>query len=160
MFCFILFWLVLLFVCFVFLNILAQKFFLFFVCLQQYGHTQTSHVEHSSSKSSGYSGTHHGWMMINSLLTLAFGVTLTCFSVFHGSLVARGLTTIEVGARNPFDLGFKQNWISIFGNDWKYMFLPVPTMTGDGYEFSDNNPLYVSLHMFCGLHCQKAMVLT
>eukprot|EP01083_Nonionella_stella_P014337 40301_1 len=84
-----------------------------------------------------YHGTHSSWMMINSLLTLAFGVTLTCFGFFHLVLVLKGSTTIEFGSDGyaPYNLGWKKNWQSIFGSNAWFWFLPVPTMKGDGYEY-------------------------
>ena len=76
-------------------------------------------------------------MMINSLLTLAFGITLTCFGLFHLVLVLKGATTIEFGSYGylPYDLGWKRNFYSIFGENWLLWFIPVPTMNGDGYEY-------------------------
>merc|ERR1712154_682128 len=75
--------------------------------------------------------------MINSLLTLAFGVTLTCFSCFHLVLVFKGSTTIEFGSDgyHLYNLGWKKNFYSIFGENCLFWFIPIPTMNGDGYEF-------------------------
>eukprot|EP01084_Bolivina_argentea_P032406 59962_1 len=90
---------------------------------------------------SGYNGLHSSWMMINSLLTLAFGITLTCFSLFHLTLVFKGSTTIEFGsdAYVPYNLGWKKNFYSVFGENFIFWFLPIPTMNGDGYEFVQND---------------------
>lgn len=85
--------------------------------------------------------------MVNSLLTLAFGITLTCFSFFHLVLVLKGSTTIEFGSNGyqPYDLGMKKNFQAIFGDNCLFWFIPVPTMNGDGYEFTkideDNHAL-------------------
>ena len=102
------------------------------------GHNTSSHNNRHGS-SSTYHGSHSSWMMINSLLTLAFGITLTCFSFFHLVLVLKGSTTIEFGSNGyrPYDLGYKRNFTAIFGDNCFFWFIPVPTMNGDGYEFTN-----------------------
>jgi len=91
----------------------------------------------NGTETKSYSGHHSSWMMINSLLSLAFGVTLTCFSSFHLFLVLSGATTIEMGSDEykQYDLGCKKNFYAIFGDNCLFWFLPIATMQGDGYEF-------------------------
>lgn len=79
--------------------------------------------------------------MVNSLLSLAFGVTLTCFSVFHTILVFQGSTTIEFGGEQAFKSSWKRNFYSVFGENKWCWFLPVPTVQGDGYEYCSNRNL-------------------
>jgi len=97
--------------------------------------------EKSTGKDSVYNGVHSAWLMINSLLTLAFGITLTCFSAFHLVLVLKGATTIEFGGDDYhiYNLGYKRNFYAIFGEDCLYWFLPIPTMNGDGYEYQHHD---------------------
>merc|ERR1711879_509210 len=93
----------------------------------------------------GYKGEHSSWLMISTLLTSAFGVTLTCFGGFHLILVLKGSTTLEFGGSSyeEFDLGAKRNFCAIFGNNPLLWFLPIKTMQGDGYEYvkSDDRAL-------------------
>lgn len=68
---------------------------------------------------------------------MAFGVTLTCFGGFHLILVLKGSTTIEFGGNSyqEFDMGMKRNFCAVFGDNMLLWFLPINTMTGDGYEY-------------------------
>ena len=50
-----------------------------------------------------YSGNHPGWLMINSLLTLSFGITLTCFSVLHIILVSKTSTVKHLCSEFEFE---------------------------------------------------------
>eukprot|EP00462_Mataza_sp_D1_P025529 CAMPEP_0175134072 /NCGR_PEP_ID=MMETSP0087-20121206/7986_1 /TAXON_ID=136419 /ORGANISM="Unknown Unknown, Strain D1" /LENGTH=187 /DNA_ID=CAMNT_0016416615 /DNA_START=348 /DNA_END=911 /DNA_ORIENTATION=- len=79
--------------------------------------------------------------ILASILTGAFGVTLSCFVGFHLSLVFRGETTIEVGLRRRAGVvgsqvsSRRRNWDLVFGSNPWLWFLPVDTTTQSGYEF-------------------------
>lgn len=74
--------------------------------------------------------------MLAALLTGAFAVALSFFTIFHLSLVLTGKTTIEVKAQRSnrdgsqlidrFDAGYRRNWEAVFGDKPLLWFLPVP----------------------------------
>jgi len=76
--------------------------------------------------------------MVNGLITLAFGVTLTFFSGFHAYLLFTASTTIECAGRQDYNEGWKENFMGVFGRRWWEWLLPVQRLSGDGYEFADN----------------------
>ncbi|ETO10123.1 hypothetical protein RFI_27254 [Reticulomyxa filosa] len=89
-----------------------------------------------------YKGPKSGWLLISSVLTLAFGITLTCFGSFHAYLVSKGCTTIEFGQGGHYGRTAKENFENVFGQKWYSWFLPVLTASGDGYEFSIQNSTF------------------
>lgn len=53
-------------------------------------------------------------------MDLAFTLALAGFIIMHGRLIAANCTTIEMYEKNrvplwPYDRGFKQNFIDVFG---------------------------------------------
>lgn len=78
-------------------------------------------------------------MILCTILTGAFGLTLVFFVAFHISLVLGNKTTIELsgagGRQSPFDEGGLNNFQAVFGtNPWLWL-LPVSTLSETGYEF-------------------------
>ena len=87
-----------------------------------------------------YTGRKPGLVMFNSVLTLAFGVTLTFFALFHLWLVARGMTTLEFATHTwsqmyDRDKSKWHNFIQVFGSRPMLWFVPVFTSIGDGYQW-------------------------
>ncbi|KAI8830229.1 DHHC palmitoyltransferase-domain-containing protein [Chytriomyces cf. hyalinus JEL632] len=49
-----------------------------------------------------------------------------------------GRTTKSKWGVNIFDLGARENWKAVMGNDWRLWFLPVDSIDGDGHTFQVN----------------------
>ena len=111
------------------------------LCISQLYYVLTGKNENSNPKFQTYQGKHSEWMMINSLLTVSFGLTLTFFTSFHLLLVFKGATTIEFGSQKRYTFGWKKNFQSVMGVSPLYWFIPIKTTSGDGYEFCDNQSL-------------------
>jgi hypothetical protein len=78
-------------------------------------------------------------IILCTILTGAFAITLMFFLGFHLSLVCSARTTLEMAhtddRNNPYNEGKLKNWQAVFGvNPWLW-FLPVDTQTASGYEF-------------------------
>ncbi|KAJ3431220.1 s-acyltransferase [Anaeramoeba flamelloides] len=88
-------------------------------------------------------------LKIHSTIALIIN-SLFCISTFsllftHINLIFQNMTTIEHYEYNEapelvnvYDLGKKQNWIQIFGNNKLLWFIPIYTTPGDGYSFPLN----------------------
>ena len=67
--------------------------------------------------------------MLAGVLSLAFCMSIFFLMAVHGYMLARNLTTIEMGAimvRNPFSKGsVRANLEQTFGRDWRYWLIPV-----------------------------------
>jgi palmitoyltransferase len=90
------------------------------------------------------------WSDINLIwiyfVSFFFGFALVFFTLYHMKLVFDNTSTIESmeklrrfqqrHQRNPYDLGFVENFKAVFGRDWKYWFLPtMHSVEGDGIKF-------------------------
>eukprot|EP01006_Ploeotia_vitrea_P052631 TRINITY_DN67715_c5_g1_i2.p1 TRINITY_DN67715_c5_g1~~TRINITY_DN67715_c5_g1_i2.p1 ORF type:complete len:238 (-),score=30.88 TRINITY_DN67715_c5_g1_i2:61-774(-) len=72
-------------------------------------------------------------------------ICLTLFLAFHLGLVAKNTTTIEMlekeqkfkiqGSQGMYNLGLKENFVSVFGTTWWKWLLPIPTTPGKGVYF-------------------------
>ncbi|KAJ3428537.1 s-acyltransferase [Anaeramoeba flamelloides] len=85
------------------------------------------------------------YSVISSVLALCFFLSTLPLFLFHLSLIKKNETTMEhyeyweeANLINVFDLGKKQNWIQVFGENKKLWFVPVFTTPGDGYHFPTN----------------------
>ena len=78
------------------------------------------------------------WVDIGSffvfLIAFAFGIATLFLGWYHISIVFQNVTTLEDGEWevNPFDLGWKENFLQVFGKDISLWFFPVPSSKGDG----------------------------
>lgn len=77
------------------------------------------------------------------VLTAAFGVTLFFFVAFHFHLILTGRTTLEVAFKmdKSRTKTYRENWDSIFGPDPRLWFLPVSPVTDTGYEEAEVVPV-------------------
>lgn len=58
-----------------------------------------------------------------------------CIYIFQeGSLVSEE-EIFDRSIMNPYNLGFSENWIQIFGTNWMTAALPISTTPGDGINF-------------------------
>lgn len=60
------------------------------------------------------------------------------FMIFKNTGTLESVIPIFKKQRNRYNLGAKQNFIQVFGNDPLYWFLPVFTSLGDGCSFPTN----------------------
>ncbi len=76
-------------------------------------------------------------LLLASILTAAFAVSLTFFLGFHIHLVVTGKTTLEMSSAKPnaFDNGWRRNWCAVFGDNPWLWFIPVDTLHQTGYEY-------------------------
>lgn len=89
-----------------------------------------------------------GFNQLNTLwvffIAFFFGFSLSFFLLFHIKMILWNETTLQTISpsyrnENPFDLGFKKNFLSFFGNDWKYWLVPTRySIPGDGISFEIN----------------------
>nr|GMD31526.1 probable protein S-acyltransferase 12 [Ipomoea batatas] len=69
-------------------------------------------------------------IFLSFVLNLAFALSLLCFVVMHASLVSSNTTSVEVyekkrNVRWKYDLGWKQNFVQVFGSSKALWFLPL-----------------------------------
>lgn len=62
----------------------------------------------------------------------------------HIRFICQNLTTIEhvekrTSSKNPYNLGFRKNFVTVFGSNPFLWFLPIWTSQGDGVRFPNNN---------------------
>jgi palmitoyltransferase len=99
-------------------------------------------------------------LLFNLLMQLMFGVVLLGFLLFHVKLVFGNETTLEylekrshrrkqfgTSSINPFDLGWRRNWQSVFGPNVIYWFWPTNAgVPGDGYVYDINQRVIEQVH--------------
>lgn len=77
------------------------------------------------------------------VLSMAFMCSLAALGGMHTVLIFRGRTTLEAyisSASFPYSFGWRNNWKSVMGADWRYWFLPIITQdvtdaTRDGTDW-------------------------
>ncbi|KAI9093450.1 DHHC palmitoyltransferase-domain-containing protein [Phlyctochytrium arcticum] len=96
------------------------------------------------------------------IMSGVFAICLLVFVAVHLNLVLSNKSTIESmeGSRrfrlednsvryarhvNIYDVGWRENFVQIFGRDKKLWFIPVPTSLGDGHVFPVDREAYRNL---------------
>eukprot|EP00760_Papus_ankaliazontas_P001834 PhM_4_TR1063/c0_g1_i1/m.83410/K20028/ZDHHC2_15_20; palmitoyltransferase ZDHHC2/15/20 len=84
------------------------------------------------------------------IVVVVFSVSLGMFVSFHFGLVMKNTTTIErlekmdrlrgMHQHHMYDVGWRENFIAVFGEKWYLWLLPIATTPGDGTLFPVSRP--------------------
>jgi len=78
-------------------------------------------------------------IIIGLFISFAYSITLAVFAAMHYSMIFKNRGTLDnilfKHHKNVYNLGRKENFSQVFGDDPLYWFLPVFTAKGDGCSF-------------------------
>lgn len=78
-------------------------------------------------------------MVITMMVSATFCLATTGLMGLHFYLISTNKSSIEMETlsfENPFNMGFKQNWIQLFGDDPKTWFIPIsPKIALNGLDY-------------------------
>ena len=77
-------------------------------------------------------------LVLSLVFAAALGVGLGAFLIYHLHMVIHNRSTIEDLEKTPsnrWNLGWKKNFMQVFGSNCWLWFLPVPNSIGDGFIF-------------------------
>ncbi|CAF3318806.1 unnamed protein product [Rotaria socialis] len=133
---------------FIFCIFVAGTSFEYFILFWQ----SVTNMDQTQSHSMSSSGKFH--LLFLFFVAIVFAISISSLFFYHLFLIGKNRTTVEsyrtpVFTNGPqkdgFDLGFKQNFQEIFGNNFMKAIAPIYTTRGDGVNYPINTMILEAL---------------